>query len=105
MNKYRPVFADAERLKTVYGSVLPGQADAWREEVMLAAEATKPFDLAAFREGHQTPLYWGAALWSLWRCGDHWSRNVFEQRAGLVEGGYVENPVRRLRGRTQASGS
>ena len=51
------------------------------------------------------PLYWGAALWSLWRCGDHWSRNVFEQRAGLAEGGYVENPVRRLRGRTRASGS
>lgn len=48
------------------------------------------------------PLYWGAALWSMWRCGDHWSRNVFEQRAGLAAGGYVENPVRRLRGRARA---
>jgi hypothetical protein len=41
------------------------------------------------------PLYWLAAGWSFLRCGDHWSRNVFEQRAGLADGGYVENPVRR----------
>jgi hypothetical protein len=48
------------------------------------------------------PLYWLAAGWSYLRCGDHWSRNVFEQRAGLADGGYVENPVRRLRGSTRA---
>ena len=48
------------------------------------------------------PLYWLAAGWSYLRCGDHWSRNVFEQRAGLADGGYVENPVRHLRGRARA---
>jgi len=48
------------------------------------------------------PLYWLAAGWSYLRCGDHWSRNVFEQRAGLTDGGYVENPVRNLRGSTRA---
>jgi peptide chain release factor 3 len=42
--------------------LLPGQADAWREEVMLAAEGCTPFDLEAFREGHLTPVYFGAAL-------------------------------------------
>lgn len=44
------------------------------------------------------PLYWLAALWSLLRTGDHWSRNVFERRAGLADGGYVEAPARSRRG-------
>ncbi|HEY8382066.1 MAG TPA: peptide chain release factor 3 [Microvirga sp.] len=35
---------------------------AWREEVALASEACKPFDLAAFREGHLTPVFFGSAL-------------------------------------------
>jgi hypothetical protein len=42
------------------------------------------------------PLYWLAAGWSYLRCGDHWSRNVFERRAGLLEGGYSEAPLRRV---------
>lgn len=42
------------------------------------------------------PLYGFAAGWSWLRCGDWWSRNVFEQRAGLAAGGYKENPVRRF---------
>jgi hypothetical protein len=41
------------------------------------------------------PFYVNTMGWSWVRTGDHWSRNVFEQRAGLVRGGYVENPVRR----------
>jgi hypothetical protein len=45
------------------------------------------------------PLYWAAAGWSWLRTGDHWSRNVFERRAGLVAGRYVEQPVRPLRRR------
>src|SRR5690606_25486710 len=32
------------------------------EEASLAAEACKPFDLTAFREGHLTPVYFGSAL-------------------------------------------
>ncbi len=45
-----------------FDELIPGLAGDWRDEVMLAAEGTKPFDLKSFREGHQTPLYWGAAL-------------------------------------------
>ncbi len=47
------------------------------------------------------PLFWPAyglaAGYSLLRTGDWWSRNVFERRAGLVAGGYADNPLRRLR--------
>ena len=32
------------------------------EELELAREACKPFDLAAFREGHLTPVFFGSAL-------------------------------------------
>lgn len=44
------------------------------------------------------PLYLGAVAWSYARTGDHYSRNVFERRAGLLDGGYVEHAPRR-RGR------
>jgi hypothetical protein len=40
------------------------------------------------------PLYGLAEAWSWLRTGDWWSRNVFERRAGLRAGGYVERPVR-----------
>ncbi len=40
----------------------PFEADAWREEAELAQEGAKPFDLAAFREGHLTPVFFGSAL-------------------------------------------
>ncbi len=47
----------------IFDTLLPANEVAgWREEVSLAADGYKPFDLTAFREGHQTPLYWGAAL-------------------------------------------
>nr|WP_241252097.1 hypothetical protein [Micrococcus sp. KRD026] len=39
------------------------------------------------------PAYALAAAWSTWRTGDPASRNVFERRAGLALGGYVERPV------------
>lgn len=35
------------------------------------------------------PLYGLAAAWSLVRCGDPSSHNVFEVRAGLADGGYL----------------
>ncbi|MCG7393508.1 peptide chain release factor 3 [Microvirga sp. ACRRW] len=44
-------------------NLLPAhEVDAWQEEVMLAQEACKPFDLASFREGHLTPVFFGSAL-------------------------------------------
>ena len=44
-------------------ALLPeSEFSAFQEEVLLASEAAKPFDLASFREGHLTPVYWGSAL-------------------------------------------
>ena len=39
------------------------------------------------------PAYALAAAWSMWRTGDPASRNVFERRASLALGGYIERPV------------
>ena len=41
--------------------------------------------------------YLVASAWSWMRTGDPASRNVFEVRAGLVDGGYRERPLRRER--------
>jgi hypothetical protein len=38
--------------------------------------------------------YLAAAGWSWIRTGDFGSRNVFERRAGLADGGYRERPAR-----------
>ena len=43
-------------------------------------------------------VYVAAAGWSWLRTGDFASRNVFERRAGLADGGYRERPVRPLPG-------
>lgn len=40
-------------------------------------------------------LYVLAAAWSFVLTGDPAARNVFEQKAGLTDGGYVEKPLRR----------
>lgn len=40
------------------------------------------------------PLYFVAAGWSWVRTGDYASRNVFERKAGLTDGGYTEHPLR-----------
>ena len=43
--------------------LLPEQdRDAFIEEVLLAIEACRPFELEAFREGHLTPVFFGSAL-------------------------------------------
>jgi hypothetical protein len=42
-------------------------------------------------------LYGAAAAWSQLSRGDPYSGNVFERRAGLSDGGYVERPPRRRR--------
>lgn len=55
-----PVAGEDDKL---FDELLPnGLAETWREEVFLAREGLKRFDLEAFREGHMTPLYFGAAL-------------------------------------------
>jgi peptide chain release factor 3 len=40
----------------------PDEVGAWRDEISLAQDACKPFDFAAFREGHLTPVFFGSAL-------------------------------------------
>lgn len=42
-------------------------------------------------------LYLAAAAWSWLRTGDVASRNVFERRAGLADGGYADRPQRSRR--------
>jgi hypothetical protein len=49
-------------------------------------------------------LYLACAGWSWMRTGDFASRNVFERRAGLADGGYRENPARPLRAVFRNSG-
>lgn len=41
-------------------------------------------------------LYVIAAGWSWLRTGDPASRNIFETRAGLADGGYGERPLRKV---------
>jgi hypothetical protein len=40
------------------------------------------------------PAYLLAAAWSWALTADFGTRNVFERRAGLADGGYSERPVR-----------
>jgi hypothetical protein len=40
------------------------------------------------------PLYFAAAAASWALTGDFGSRNVFERRAGLADGGYADRPLR-----------
>jgi hypothetical protein len=72
-----------------------------RDERVLASS-----EVLAHEAGHATQwaaclgvvgfpiLYAGASLWSLVLTGDVASRNIFERRAGLAQGGYRERPVR-----------
>jgi peptide chain release factor 3 len=46
----------------VAGLLPDNERPAFIEELELAREACRPFDLAAFREGHLTPVYFGSAL-------------------------------------------
>ncbi|MCU0264345.1 MAG: hypothetical protein MUF09_11885 [Candidatus Nanopelagicales bacterium] len=67
-----------------------------------------PRQLLDHEERHVTQYAWcggvlmpigyvAAAGWSWLRTGDFASRNVFERRAGLADGGYRERPLRPLR--------
>ncbi len=61
---------DVDGLEKVNGPEDPRIADmlpeydraAFREELSLAVEGCKPFDKAAFLEGHMTPVFFGSAL-------------------------------------------
>ena len=68
-NAVRHSDAEAERTKVngpdsnrVAGLLPENDRPAFIEELELAREACRPFDLKAFREGHLTPVYFGSAL-------------------------------------------
>ena len=46
----------------VAGLLPDNERETFIEELELAREACRPFDLGAFREGHLTPVYFGSAL-------------------------------------------
>jgi hypothetical protein len=65
-----------------------------RRPRLLAHEARHSVQWASSLGVVGFPLLYGAAsLWSWLRCHDMALRNVFEVRAGLVDGGYVAEPV------------
>jgi hypothetical protein len=66
---------------------------------LLAHEARHAGQYAACLGPGLLPLYGAAAAWSWLRTGDPASRNIFERRAGLADGGYAERPPRRPSGR------
>jgi peptide chain release factor 3 len=68
-NAVRRGDAEAERTPVngpdsnrVAGLLPDNERETFIEELELAREACKPFDLDAFREGHLTPVYFGSAL-------------------------------------------
>jgi peptide chain release factor 3 len=68
-NAVRRSDTELERIKVngpdsnrVAGLLPDNERETFIEELELAREACRPFDLGAFREGHLTPVYFGSAL-------------------------------------------
>ena len=66
---------------------------------LLAHEARHASQFALLLGFPYLPIYWLACVYSWVITGDHWSRNPFEVRAGLPDGGYVPNMSRRTQNR------
>src|SRR5690606_30949488 len=58
----KPIPVNGPEADAISGLLTEHERDALVEEMLLAKEACKPFDLQAFREGHLTPVYFGSAL-------------------------------------------
>jgi hypothetical protein len=65
-----------------------------RAEAMLAHEARHATQFAWCGGLVMLPLYFAAAGVSWVLTGDFGSRNIFERRAGLADGGYADQPLR-----------
>lgn len=81
------------------GSVVlvPGRSLAQAEESipqLMAHEEEHAWQWAACLGLPFIPLYFIAVGWSMLRCGDRASANLFERQAGLRIGGYRERPKR-----------
>jgi hypothetical protein len=64
------------------------------EEALLAHEARHATQFAWCAGLVMLPLYFTAAGVSWVLTGDFGSRNIFERRAGLADGGYADRPLR-----------
>lgn len=77
-----------------------------RADTLLAHEARHATQFACCAGLVMLPLYFAAAAVSWVLTGDFGSRNVFERRAGLADGGYADRPLRpavaRWQGRRRA---
>jgi hypothetical protein len=65
-----------------------------QEEALLAHEARHATQFAWCAGLAMLPMYFAAAGVSWVLTGDFGSRNVFERRAGLADGGYADRPLR-----------
>jgi hypothetical protein len=69
--------------------------DSFRQaESLLTHEARHATQFACCAGLVMLPMYFAAAGWSWVLTGDFGSRNVFERRAGLADGGYADRPLR-----------
>jgi peptide chain release factor 3 len=57
-----PIQVSGPQDPTIAGLLSPEELATWRDEVELAREGCRPFDLESFREGHLTPVFFGSAL-------------------------------------------
>ncbi|MDN2566434.1 peptide chain release factor 3 [Aquibium sp. A9E412] len=57
-----PIAVNGPEADAVSGGLPEHERAAFVEEMQLAREACRPFDVEAFREGHLTPVYFGSAL-------------------------------------------
>jgi len=79
-------------------------AGARNAQVLLGHEARHATQFAWCGGVLMLPLYFLAAGVSWLLTGDFGSRNIFERRAGLAEGGYAERPLRPMFARRPAGG-
>jgi peptide chain release factor 3 len=57
-----PIQVSGPQDPTIAGLLSPEELATWQDEVELAREGCRPFDLESFREGHLTPVFFGSAL-------------------------------------------
>lgn len=65
-----------------------------RRPALLSHESRHASQYAVCLGPVMLPLYALAAGWSWLRTGDPASRNIFEIHAGLLDGGYIDRPLR-----------
>jgi len=58
----QPIKVNGPESDAVSGQLPAHERDALVEEMLLAREACRPFDMKSFREGHLTPVFFGSAL-------------------------------------------